>query len=75
MAVGLVYSTTTGNTETVAGYIADQTGLTAVDIADLSGDDVKAFDGLRRVSGVPASERRQHITVKPGSSPGYGANR
>merc|ERR1740130_1277853 len=35
MAVGLVYSTTTGNTETVAGYIAEETGLSAVDIADL----------------------------------------
>ena len=51
MAVGLVYSTTTGNTETVAGYIADQTGLTAVDIADLSPDDVKAFDGI--ICGAP----------------------
>ena len=45
MAVGLVYSTTTGNTETVAGYIAEATGLEAVDIADLSGDDVAGFDG------------------------------
>ena len=45
MAVGLVYSTTTGNTETVAGYIAEETGLSAVDIADLTGEGVAAFDG------------------------------
>merc|ERR1719181_1410012 len=51
MAVGLVYSTTTGNTETVAGYIAEKTGLTAVDIADLSPDDIKAFDGI--IVGAP----------------------
>ena len=47
MGVGLVYSTTTGNTETVAGYIAEATGLEMTDIADLSGDDVAAFDGAR----------------------------
>merc|ERR1740130_150950 len=46
MAVGLVYSTTTGNTETVAGYIAEETGLSAVDIADLPGEAVAAFDGI-----------------------------
>merc|ERR1719484_162000 len=51
MAVGLVYSTTTGNTETVAGYIAEATGLEAVDIADLSGDDVAGFDGI--IIGAP----------------------
>merc|ERR1719388_708690 len=51
MAVGLIYSTTTGNTETVAGYIADVTGLEAVDIADLDGDAVAAFDGL--IIGAP----------------------
>merc|ERR1719359_2827609 len=51
MAVGLVYSTTTGNTETVAGYIAGETGLEAVDIADLTGDGVAAFDGL--IVGAP----------------------
>merc|ERR1712129_132178 len=45
MAVGLVYSTTTGNTETVAGYIAEETGLSAVDIAglDLKGKKVAIF--------------------------------
>merc|ERR1712182_90069 len=51
MAVGLVYSTTTGNTETVAGYISEATGLDMVDIADLSGDDVAAFDGI--IVGAP----------------------
>ena len=57
MAVGLVYSTTTGNTETVAGYIAEETGLSAVDIADLTGEGVAAFDGALRLSDYPASDR------------------
>merc|ERR1719378_1455056 len=51
MATGLVYSATTGNTEVVAGYIAAKTGLEAVDIADLGGDDVAAYDGL--IVGAP----------------------
>merc|ERR1719364_461828 len=51
MAVGLLYSTTTGNTETVAGYIAAATGLEAVDIGDCSGDDVAGYDGL--IIGAP----------------------
>merc|ERR1719174_2976373 len=51
MAVGLIYSTTTGNTETVAGYISDKTGLEAVDIGDLDGAGVAAFDGL--IIGAP----------------------
>merc|ERR1719428_1546928 len=51
MGCGLIYSTTTGNTETVAGYIADVTGLEAVDIGDLDGDSVAAFDGL--IIGAP----------------------
>merc|ERR1719261_188686 len=51
MAVGLIYSTTTGNTETVAGYISAKTGLDAVDIGDLDGDGVAAFDGL--IVGAP----------------------
>merc|ERR1719182_726977 len=51
MAVGLIYSTTTGNTETVAGYISAKTGIEAVDIGDLSGDDVAEFDGL--IIGAP----------------------
>merc|ERR1719331_1751722 len=51
MGVGLLYSTTTGNTETVAGYITEATGIEAVDIADVSGDDVAAFDGI--IVGAP----------------------
>merc|ERR1719378_538749 len=51
MATGLVYSATTGNTETVAGYIAEKTGIEAVDIGDLGGDDVAAYDGL--IIGAP----------------------
>merc|ERR1719174_2461930 len=51
MAVGLVYSTTTGNTETVAGYIAEATGLDAVDIGDVSGDDIMPCASL--IVGAP----------------------
>jgi flavodoxin I len=51
MAAGLYYSTTTGNTETAAGYIAEETGLDAVDIADVSGDDIMACDSL--IIGAP----------------------
>jgi len=51
MEVGLIYSTTTGNTETVAGYIGEATGLEAVDIGDLGGDDVAGYDGL--IIGAP----------------------
>merc|ERR1719379_747589 len=49
--VGLIYSTTTGNTETVAGYIAEEIGAEAVDIADCSTDDLMAYDGL--ICGAP----------------------
>merc|ERR1719191_493284 len=51
MAVGLIYSTTTGNTESVAGYIAEATGLEAVDIADMEPDDIAALDGI--IAGAP----------------------
>merc|ERR1719159_1669395 len=51
MGVGLIYSTTTGNTETVAGYITAKTGIEAVDIGDLDGAGVAAFDGL--IIGAP----------------------
>ena len=51
MAAGLYYSTTTGNTETAAGYIAEATGLDALDIADASGDDIMACDSL--IIGAP----------------------
>merc|ERR1719389_1406994 len=49
--VGLIYSTTTGNTETVAGYVAAATGAEMQDIADVSTDDLMAFDGL--ICGAP----------------------
>merc|ERR1719145_439284 len=51
MTAGLFYSTTTGNTETAAGYIADATGLEAVDIGDASADDIAACDSL--IIGAP----------------------
>merc|ERR1719331_100148 len=51
MGAGLYYSTTTGNTEVVAGYIAEATGLEAVDIADASADDVAGADSL--IIGAP----------------------
>lgn len=44
------YSTTTGNTETVAGYITAATGLDAVDIGDVA-DSFDSFDGL--ICGAP----------------------
>merc|ERR1719379_1120777 len=51
MSVGLLYSTTTGNTETVAGYVEAATGASMADIADVSPDDLMAFDGL--ICGAP----------------------
>jgi len=47
----LLYSTTTGNTETCAGYIAAETGLEAADIADVSDDDIAGADAL--ICGAP----------------------
>merc|ERR1719217_885148 len=49
MKVGLIYSTTTGNTETVAGYISAEIGVDAEDIADV--EDITAYDGL--IIGAP----------------------
>lgn len=40
-----------GNTETVAGYMADSTGIEAVDIADVDGATVAGYDGL--IIGAP----------------------
>jgi len=51
MGVGLIYSTTTGNTETVAGYIEGATGLSMEDIGDLDGATVAGYDGL--IIGAP----------------------
>merc|ERR1719213_125219 len=51
MKAALLFSTTTGNTETAAGYIAEATGLEAVDIGDVDLDDLKACDSL--IVGAP----------------------
>merc|ERR1719428_445127 len=51
MKAALLYSTTTGNTETAAGYIADATGLEAVDIGDVDLDTIKECDSL--IIGAP----------------------
>jgi len=51
MKAALLYSTTTGNTETAAGYIAAATGLEAVDIGDVDGDTIKECDSL--IVGAP----------------------
>merc|ERR1712224_349736 len=45
------YSTTTGNTETAAGYIAAATGLEAVDIGDVDVETIKECDSL--IIGAP----------------------
>lgn len=46
------YSTSTGNTETVAQYIADAVGgVDIVDIGDASEDEIKSFDSL--IVGAP----------------------
>merc|ERR1712061_651669 len=45
-AVGLLYATQTGNTETVAGYMGEATGLEAADIGDYAAEDLAGFDGL-----------------------------
>jgi len=49
MGVALLYSTTTGNTETIAGYVAAATGLSEVDIADAEG--LADYDGF--IIGAP----------------------
>merc|ERR1711907_745714 len=51
MKAALLYSTTTGNTETAAGYIADATGLEAVDIGDVDMETIKECDIL--IVGAP----------------------
>merc|ERR1719356_1042937 len=52
MSVGLYYSTSTGNTETVAEYIADKTGIEGWnDIADVETDEVMAHDAI--IIGTP----------------------
>jgi flavodoxin I len=51
MKAALLYSTTTGNTETAAGYIAAATGLEAVDIGDVDLEAIKECDSL--IVGAP----------------------
>merc|ERR1712241_109747 len=43
---GLLYASQTGNTETVAGYIAEAAGLEAEDVGDYGAEDLAGFDGL-----------------------------
>merc|ERR1712176_1603255 len=45
-AVGVLYASQTGNTETVAGYIAEAAGLEAEDVGDYGAEDLTGFDGL-----------------------------
>jgi len=51
MKAALLYSTSTGNTETAAGYIAAASGLEAVDIGDADVENIKACDSL--IVGAP----------------------
>jgi len=51
MSTGLYYSTSTGNTETVSGYIAEATGLSAEDIGDATDDEIAGHDSL--IVGAP----------------------
>merc|ERR1719159_1848616 len=51
MKAALLYSTSTGNTETAAGYLAAETGLEAVDIGDVDVETIKACDSL--IVGAP----------------------
>jgi len=50
-AVAVVYDTMGGNTETCANYIADEFGVQALNINDLSVDQIKEFECL--VVGAP----------------------
>jgi len=45
-AVGLFFATQTGNTENVAGKIAEAAGIEAEDIGDIDADDLADYDGL-----------------------------
>jgi len=52
MSTGLYYSTSTGNTETVSGYIGEAVGgLEAEDIGDASDDEISGHDSL--IIGAP----------------------
>jgi flavodoxin I len=45
-AIGLFFATQTGNTETVAGIIADKAGAEAMDAGEISAEDLAGYDGL-----------------------------
>ena len=47
----IYYSTSTGNTETIAGYIAEATGMDYNDIGDATDDEIKGADTL--IVGAP----------------------
>mmetsp|Transcript_18306 Transcript_18306/g.28263 ORF Transcript_18306/g.28263 Transcript_18306/m.28263 type:complete len:94 (-) Transcript_18306:22-303(-) len=49
--VGLYYSTMTGNTETIASYIAEAAGLDYEDIGDTTDDAVQGLDSI--IVGAP----------------------
>merc|ERR1719291_187054 len=50
-AASIWYSTSTGNTETIAGYIADASGAAANDIGDATTDEITGSDAL--IVGAP----------------------
>lgn len=51
MAASIWYSTSTGNTETIAGYISEAAGLDANDIGDATNDEIMGADAL--IVGAP----------------------
>merc|ERR1712157_532427 len=46
-AASIWYSTSTGNTETIAGYISEAAGVAANDIGDASDDEITGADEQR----------------------------
>ena len=50
-SAGLFYSTQTGNTETVAGYVAEAAGLEMKDIGDVKDSEIAELDTL--IVGAP----------------------
>jgi len=45
-AVGVLFATQTGNTENVAGIIAEKAGVEAMDVGEFSAEDLAEYDGL-----------------------------
>jgi len=66
MSTGVYYSTQTGNTETVAGYVSEAAGVSEIkDIADATKDEIEGHDSL--IIGAPtwhtaADEQRSGTT-------------